>query len=239
MKSSSAAPKGRLAAKRRRQRIGGRSRTRLPETGGRSRPGFRRRGTRSRHRDGTRPLRKPRRPKRRRTVLSRALAGRSGGTPLRRTRRPCRPRHRGPARAGADRGIGEQREGDPAWLRQGGERPADVSMVEFADGHGDVLLATSIIEIGLDVPRANTMIVLRADMFGLADLHQLRGRVGRSDVQAICYMMTEPERIFRTRRSGSLPSRLSTASAPAWRSRRVISTFAAPAISLARHRPAM
>ncbi len=55
----------------------------------------------------------------------------------------------------------------------------DQAMVDFADGKGDILLATNIIETGLNVPRANTMIVWNADRFGLAQLHQLRGRVGR------------------------------------------------------------
>ncbi|WP_157218444.1 TRCF domain-containing protein [Flavisphingomonas formosensis] len=57
----------------------------------------------------------------------------------------------------------------------------DRIMVAFAGGKGDVLLATNIIEAGLDVPRANTMIVWHADRFGLAQLHQLRGRVGRGN----------------------------------------------------------
>jgi transcription-repair coupling factor (superfamily II helicase) len=64
-----------------------------------------------------------------------------------------------------------------------GKMPAgelDDAMVAFANGRGDVLLATNIIEAGLDVPRANTMIVHHADRFGLSQLHQLRGRVGRS-----------------------------------------------------------
>ncbi|MHA6316415.1 DEAD/DEAH box helicase [Altererythrobacter sp. CAU 1778] len=55
----------------------------------------------------------------------------------------------------------------------------DEAMVRFAGGKGDILLATNIIETGLDVPRANTMIIWRSDRFGLAQLHQLRGRVGR------------------------------------------------------------
>ncbi|MDQ4137112.1 MAG: DEAD/DEAH box helicase, partial [Pseudomonadota bacterium] len=77
-----------------------------------------------------------------------------------------------------------------------GKMPAgeiDDVMVRFADGVGDVLLATNIIESGLDVPRANTMLVWRADRFGLAQLHQLRGRVGRGRVRGICYLLTDPE----------------------------------------------
>ena len=72
-------------------------------------------------------------------------------------------------------------------------REVDEAMVRFADGRGDVLLATSLIESGLDVPRANTMIVRRAELFGLAQLHQLRGRVGRGRAQGICHLFTDPE----------------------------------------------
>jgi transcription-repair coupling factor (superfamily II helicase) len=71
-------------------------------------------------------------------------------------------------------------------------------MVGFADGQGDVLLATNIIESGLDVPRANTMLVWRADRFGLAQLHQLRGRVGRGRVRGVAYLLTEPGRKLAT-----------------------------------------
>jgi transcription-repair coupling factor (superfamily II helicase) len=77
-----------------------------------------------------------------------------------------------------------------------GKMPADEideAMVRFADGEGDVLLATNIIESGLDVPRANTMLIWRADRFGLAQLHQLRGRVGRGRVRGIAYLLTDPE----------------------------------------------
>jgi transcription-repair coupling factor (superfamily II helicase) len=70
---------------------------------------------------------------------------------------------------------------------------ADAVMVEFADGEGDVLLATNIIESGLDVPRANTMIVWRPDRFGLSQLHQLRGRVGRGRQQGVAYLLSDPE----------------------------------------------
>jgi transcription-repair coupling factor (superfamily II helicase) len=77
-----------------------------------------------------------------------------------------------------------------------GKMPAadvDDVMVRFANGDGDVLLATNIIESGLDVPRANTMVISRADLFGLAQLHQLRGRVGRGRVQGVCYLQTDPD----------------------------------------------
>ena len=75
-----------------------------------------------------------------------------------------------------------------------GKMPAaqlDEAMVDFAGGRGDVLLATNIIEAGLDVPRANTMIVWRADRFGLAQLHQLRGRVGRGSRRGQVMLTTD------------------------------------------------
>jgi transcription-repair coupling factor (superfamily II helicase) len=75
-----------------------------------------------------------------------------------------------------------------------GKLPAaelDIVMTEFAKGQGDVLLATNIIEAGLDVPRANTMIVWRADRFGLSQLHQLRGRVGRGNLRGQIMLLTE------------------------------------------------
>ncbi|WP_299360288.1 transcription-repair coupling factor [uncultured Paracoccus sp.] len=68
----------------------------------------------------------------------------------------------------------------------------DQRMNAFYDGSHDVLLATSIVESGLDIPRANTMVVWRADMFGLAQLYQIRGRVGRSKTRAYCYLTTKP-----------------------------------------------
>jgi transcription-repair coupling factor (superfamily II helicase) len=69
------------------------------------------------------------------------------------------------------------------------ERQLARIMNEFADGETDILLSTNIVESGLDIPNANTIIVDRADHFGLADLYQLRGRVGRSTTQAYAYFL--------------------------------------------------
>jgi transcription-repair coupling factor (superfamily II helicase) len=67
-------------------------------------------------------------------------------------------------------------------------------MSAFYDGQYDVLLSTTIVESGLDIPSANTLIVHRADMFGLAQLYQLRGRVGRSKARAYAYLTTPNEK---------------------------------------------
>jgi transcription-repair coupling factor (superfamily II helicase) len=74
-----------------------------------------------------------------------------------------------------------------------GEGELDEAMCRFHRGEADLLLCTAIVGAGLDIPRANTMIVERADTFGLADLYQLKGRVGRSDVRAFTYFLTPPE----------------------------------------------
>jgi transcription-repair coupling factor (superfamily II helicase) len=68
----------------------------------------------------------------------------------------------------------------------------DERMNAFYDGRYDVLLATTIVESGLDIPTANTMVIHRADMFGLAQLYQIRGRVGRSKTRAYAYLTTKP-----------------------------------------------
>ncbi len=65
-------------------------------------------------------------------------------------------------------------------------------MVKFIEGEFDVLIATTIIESGLDIPNANTIIINNAHMFGLSDLHQMRGRVGRSNIKAYCYLLAPP-----------------------------------------------
>src|SRR5512143_2917097 len=64
-------------------------------------------------------------------------------------------------------------------------------MLEFAQGRYDVLVSTTIIESGIDIPNANTLIVNHADRFGLAQLYQLRGRVGRSSSRAYAYFLYE------------------------------------------------
>ncbi len=68
------------------------------------------------------------------------------------------------------------------------ERELEDRMVEFLSGEADVLVSTTIIESGLDIPQANTLVVERADTLGLAQLYQIRGRVGRSDVTAYAYL---------------------------------------------------
>lgn len=65
-------------------------------------------------------------------------------------------------------------------------------MVKFIEGDFDVLIATTIIEAGLDIPNCNTIIINNAHMFGLSDLHQMRGRVGRSNRKAYCYLLSPP-----------------------------------------------
>jgi transcription-repair coupling factor (superfamily II helicase) len=74
----------------------------------------------------------------------------------------------------------------------------DDRMNAFYDGKYDVLLATTIVESGLDIPTANTMIVWRADMFGLSQLYQIRGRVGRSKTRAYAYLTTKPRQKLTT-----------------------------------------
>ena len=72
-------------------------------------------------------------------------------------------------------------------------RELESKILRFIAGDYDILLSTTIIENGIDIPNANTMIVDRAQRFGLSDLHQLRGRVGRSNVKAYCYLIVPEE----------------------------------------------
>ena len=68
----------------------------------------------------------------------------------------------------------------------------ETKMLDFMKGEYDMLLSTTIIENGLDIPNANTIIINQAQNFGLSDLHQLRGRVGRSNKKAFCYLIVPP-----------------------------------------------
>jgi ATP-dependent DNA helicase RecG len=74
-------------------------------------------------------------------------------------------------------------------------------MQAFARGEIDLIVATTVIEVGVDVPNASTMIILEADRFGVSQLHQLRGRVGRGGVPGLCLLVTEamPETPARER----------------------------------------
>ena len=65
-------------------------------------------------------------------------------------------------------------------------------MMRFMEGELDILISTNIIESGLDIPNANTIIINHAHMFGMSDLHQMRGRVGRSNKKAFCFLLTPP-----------------------------------------------
>jgi len=77
------------------------------------------------------------------------------------------------------------------------ERDLELAMRDFYQARFNVLLCTTIIETGIDIPTANTIIINRADKFGLAQLHQLRGRVGRSHHQAYAYLLTPEEEALR------------------------------------------
>jgi transcription-repair coupling factor (superfamily II helicase) len=69
-------------------------------------------------------------------------------------------------------------------------------MMKFIEGDYDVLVSTNIIESGLDIPNANTIIINQAQNFGMSDLHQMRGRVGRSNRKAFCYLLTPPTSVL-------------------------------------------
>jgi transcription-repair coupling factor (superfamily II helicase) len=72
------------------------------------------------------------------------------------------------------------------------EKLLERTMLDFVGGEYDILVTTAIIESGLDIPRANTIIIDRADLFGLAQLYQLRGRVGRASERAYCHLLVPP-----------------------------------------------
>ena len=79
------------------------------------------------------------------------------------------------------------------------EDELEAAMMAFVTGKADILLATTIIESGLDISNANTMFIHQADIYGLADLHQLRGRVGRDRHRAYCYLLLEDSKAVTTK----------------------------------------
>src|SRR5207244_7397563 len=79
-------------------------------------------------------------------------------------------------------------------LLHGGMRPREKqeSMARFASGEADVLVATTVIEVGIDVPNATVMLIENAERFGISQLHQLRGRVGRGEHASVCLLVGPP-----------------------------------------------
>jgi ATP-dependent DNA helicase RecG len=88
-----------------------------------------------------------------------------------------------------------------------GQMPAaqkDAAMRDFAAGRAKVLVASVVVEVGVDVPQANVMVVMHAERFGLAQLHQLRGRIGRSSEDAYCFLVASPNNPLARERLGVL-----------------------------------
>jgi ATP-dependent DNA helicase RecG len=85
-----------------------------------------------------------------------------------------------------------------------GSADKDATMHQFRERHLDVLVATTVIEVGVDVPNATVMVILDADRFGIAQLHQLRGRVGRGSERSWCYLVSQSEAPEAAARLGAL-----------------------------------
>jgi ATP-dependent DNA helicase RecG len=99
--------------------------------------------------------------------------------------------------ANATEGAEQMREafpGHPVGLLHGRMKPAekDATMAEFREGRVHVLVATTVVEVGVDVPNATVMLIENAERFGLSQLHQLRGRVGRGAHASVCLLVAGP-----------------------------------------------
>ena len=118
-----------------------------------------------------------------------------------RARERCEPR-----RAEYERLAKGELEGYRLVLLHGQMRPREKqeAMAEFASGKADVLVATTVIEVGIDVANATVMLVENAERFGLSQLHQLRGRIGRGEHSSKCLLWDRPAREAAARDGGAL-----------------------------------
>lgn len=112
------------------------------------------------------------------------------------------------AAAEAERLAAEELAGYEVGLLHGQMKPAqkEVAMAAFADGRTDVLVSTTVIEVGIDVPNATVMVIEGADRFGLSQLHQLRGRIGRGSHGGTCLLFSESSGPRATKRLAALAS---------------------------------
>lgn len=112
------------------------------------------------------------------------------------------------AAAEAERLATSELAGYEVGLLHGQMKPAqkEIAMAAFADGRTDVLVATTVIEVGIDVPNATVMVIEGADRFGLSQLHQLRGRIGRGRHGGTCFLFSESSGARAARRLGALAS---------------------------------
>jgi ATP-dependent DNA helicase RecG len=112
------------------------------------------------------------------------------------------------AAAEAERLAANELAGYEVGLLHGQMKPAqkEVAMAAFADGRTDVLVATTVIEVGIDVPNATVMVIEGAERFGLSQLHQLRGRIGRGEHGGTCFLFSESSGARAARRLAALAS---------------------------------
>ena len=93
-------------------------------------------------------------------------------------------------------------------------REKSAAMEEFVAGRTDVLVATTVIEVGIDVPNATVMLIEGAERYGLSQLHQLRGRVGRGEHESHCILFADPESELARRRMEAIAASATASSSP-------------------------